>query len=62
MENKLETKNIIRNEDLKFLLQIELYFNKNITIKLGNIVQLIKEIQNIIEEIIFQLLKLKKEV
>ena len=45
MEIKLETKNIIRNEDLKFLLQIELQFIKDFTIKLGNIVQLIKEIR-----------------
>ena len=54
------TPNIIRNEDLKFIPQIELYFNIQRTITKSTILQLKKEIQNIIQEIDFSIIKIKK--
>ena len=58
--NKLEKKNIIRNEDLKFLPQIELYFNKQINITKDNILQFKKEIKHLIQEIDFSIIEIKK--
>ena len=55
-----KTSNIIRNEDLKFIPQIELYFNIQRSITKDDILQLKKEIQNIIQEIDFSMIKIKK--
>ena len=55
-----DTKYIIRNEDLKFLPKIEIYFNKQINITKDNILQFKKEIQNIIQEIDFSIIEIKK--
>ena len=55
-----DTQNIIRNENLQFLPQIEIYFNKQNTITKGNILQLKKEIQNIIQENDFSIIEIKK--
>ena len=45
-----DTKYIIRNEELKFLPQIELYFNKQINIIKDNLLQFKEEIKNIIQK------------
>ena len=55
-----DTKYIIRNEELKFLPQIELYFNKQINITKDNLLQFKKEILNIIQEIDFSIIEIKK--
>jgi hypothetical protein len=60
METKLEIKYIIRKENLNFLPQIEIYFNKQINIIKDNILQFKKEIQNIIQEIDFSIIEIKK--